>query len=82
MCYLSLLVFLYKVFKFQSSVCNGCHDVLMMYINIFILNIHDVDCRCIIVGINKTEVMNLLRNADLSENSGSLWIIKKLSCIV
>ena len=25
--------FLYKGFKFQSDVCNGCHDVLMMSIN-------------------------------------------------
>ena len=54
MYYLSLLVFLYNVFKFQSSVCNGCHDVLMMYIKIFIPKIYGVDFRSIIVGINKT----------------------------
>ena len=38
--------FLDKGFKFQSDVCNGCHDVLMMSMNlcdIAILNIHGVD---------------------------------------
>ena len=63
-----LLVFLYKVLSL--SVCNSYHDVLMISIdisNIFISNIHDIDCRCIIVGINKREAINLLRNAHLSE---------------
>ena len=43
--------FLEKGFKFQSSVCNGCHDVLMFIdINsIAILNIHGVNYCCIIV---------------------------------
>ena len=38
--------FLDKGFKFQPYVCNGCHDVLMMSINlcdIAILNNHGVD---------------------------------------
>ena len=57
--------FLDKEFKFQSSVCEGYHDVLMVSIdfnnnNIPVLNIHGVDyCRI--------RVKNLLRNADLSE---------------
>ena len=37
-----------------------------------ILNTHGVDCYCIIFGIRKSEVINLLRNTDLSEKSGSL----------
>ena len=36
--------------------------------NIPILNIHDV----IVNGISKSEVVNLLRNADLCEKSGTL----------
>ena len=43
--------FLDKGFKFQPDVCNGCHDVLMISMNlsaITILNINDVDYRCII----------------------------------
>ena len=45
-----------KGFKFQSDVCNGCHDVLMMFVklnNIAILNIRDSDYSCIINGISK-----------------------------
>ena len=26
--------FLYKGFKFQPNVCNGCHDLLMMSMNL------------------------------------------------
>ena len=57
--------FLDKEFKFQSSVCEGYHDVLIVSIdlsnnNIPVLNINGVDyCR--------KRVKNLLRNADLSE---------------
>ena len=48
--------FLGKGFKFQSTVCDGCHDALMMSIeinSIAILNIHGVDYQCIFVGIRK-----------------------------
>ena len=57
-----LLAFLDKELKFQSCVCNGCYDVLIMSIEInstVVLNIHGIDYCCIIVGINKREVINL-----------------------
>ena len=78
---MSLLVSADKVFRFQPAACNGCRDVLIMSIDlniITILNIDGVDYRCIIAGISKSEAINLLRNADLSEKSGSfsLWYIK------
>ena len=60
---------------FQSSVCNVCHEVLMMLIDFnrfAILNIHDIVYLCIIARISKSEAINLFKNADLSENSGSL----------
>lgn len=41
-------------------------------INITILDIHGVDCCCIVVGITKSETINLLENADLSEKSRSI----------
>ena len=41
-------------------------------INSIVLNIHGVDYRCIINGIIKRGVLNLLRNTDLTERSGSL----------
>ena len=61
--------FLNKGFKFQPNVCNRCHDLLMMSMNlsdITMLNIISVD-RCIVSGIRKNEVINLMQNTDLSE---------------
>ena len=45
--------------------------------DIAILNIKCSDCRCINL-ISKTEVINLMQNADLKEKSGTLSNIKKL----
>ena len=48
---------------FQADVCNGCHDLLMMSMNlsdIVILNIHGANYRCIINGISKSEAINLM----------------------
>ena len=62
-------------FKPQSNVCNRCHDLLMMFMNlsnIAILNIEVSDYRCIISLISKNEAINLLQNADLTEKSGTL----------
>ena len=64
-----------KEFRFQPGVCNGCHDVLMMYFflnSIVILNIYGVDYQSIISGINKSEALNLFKNVDLSGKSGAL----------
>ena len=70
---MSLLVFLDRGFKFQAYVCNGCHDVLMMSVNfnvIAILNINGANYRCIINGISKSDVVNLLQNTNLTEERG------------
>ena len=40
--------------------------------NITVLNINGLDYRFIIVGISKSEAINLLKNANLSDKSGSL----------
>ena len=64
--------FLDKGFKFQSYVCQ---NVLMMSMNlsdIAILNINGADYCCIVSGISKSEVINSLKNADFTENSGKL----------
>ena len=66
---MSLLVFLKHSFKFPPNVCNRCHDLLMMSINlcdIAILNIKGSDYCCIISLISKNEAKNLLQNADLT----------------
>ena len=45
-------------YKFEPNFCNKCHDVLMTTYelkNIAILNVKEVDFRCILWGICKTE---------------------------
>ena len=44
--------------KFQDSVCNSCHDLKMLSVNvsdITIIIIKNVDYRCIIHNNNKSE---------------------------
>ena len=62
--------FLDEGFKFQLDVCNDCHDLLIMFMNISDMN--GTDCRCIINGISKKEAINLLQNVYLTEKSGVL----------
>ena len=67
--------FLNNGFKFQTYVCNRCHDLVMMSINlsiIYILNIKNVHYRCIFHGISKSEAIELLQNIDLTKKSGTL----------
>ena len=67
--------FLNYSFKLQPNVCNRCHDLLMMSVNlsnIAILNIEGSDYCCIISLIIKNEAINLMQNADLTEKSGAL----------
>ena len=64
--------FLNFSFKFQPNVCKRCHDFIMMSMNlsdIAILNIKGSDYRCIISLIRKTEAINLIQNAGLTEKS-------------
>ena len=67
--------FLNKDFKSQQNVCNRCHDLLMMSMNlsdIAILNIKVSDYCCIICGIRKSETINLMQNTDLTKKSRTL----------
>ena len=64
--------FLDKWFKFQPDVCNGCHDVLMISLNlcdIAILNINGADYCCIISRISKSETINFMQNINLTKKS-------------
>ena len=52
-------------FKFRQNVCNGCHYLLMIYINlsdVSIFNIKDADYRCNISGVNKSDATILSKN--------------------
>ena len=64
--------FLDKGFKFQLDVCNSCHDVLIMSMNlcnIAVLNIYDADYCCIISVISKSGNINLMQNMDLTKKA-------------
>ena len=66
--------FLNKGFKFQPNVCNRCHDLLIMSMNlsnIAILNIKGPDFRCIMNRISKNEAINFMQNTDLTEKNGT-----------
>ena len=59
-------------YKFESHVCNKCHDVLMTAYelqNIAILNVKAVDYRRIIWGISKNEAVNIQNNSVLKDKS-------------
>ena len=52
-------------FKYQYSVCNVHHDLLMQCVNISDIAISTVkgaDYRCIIHGVSKSDAINLLEN--------------------
>ena len=58
----------YHGFKFQDSGCNGCHDLSKLCLNlsdIAINTIKNVDYRCIIHNISKSDAIHLLENSML-----------------
>ena len=67
--------FLNYSFEFKPNVYNGCHDLLMMSMNlsdIAILSIKSSDYHCIVKLISKNEAITLIQNADLIEKSRTL----------
>ena len=51
-------------FKSQDYVCNGCHDLTVLSVNISdiaTITIKNVDYCCFIHNISKSEVINLLK---------------------
>ena len=58
-------------FKFELRVCSKCHDVLAtpyeLKKNIAILNVKNVDFRCILWGISRDEAVNRLNNSVLED---------------
>ena len=62
--------FLNHGFEFQDSECNGCNDLTMLIVNmtnIAIITVSNVDYRCIIHNIVKSEAINLLKNYVLED---------------
>ena len=60
------------IFEFQDSVCNDCHDLTILIVNIndiAIITVKNVDYRCIIHRISKCETINLLENSVLEHRA-------------
>ena len=55
--YLSLLAFLEKGLRFQSSVFNCRHDILMMSFGINNIAILDIHCICCFIYVLSLEVL-------------------------
>ena len=61
-------------FKYQPSVCNGCHDFSMIVQKIddfVILRVKGVDYRCCVFNMSKKDAISLLNNSVL-DNKGVL----------
>ena len=62
-------------FKFQLNVCNRCHGLLMKYLNfsdVAKVNAKGSHYRCIISLISEDEAINLMQNAELTEEKGTI----------
>ena len=58
-------------FIFHCSVCNGCHDLTILCLNISdiaIIAVKNVDYCCIIHNISKSEAINLLKKFLLEDH--------------
>ena len=63
-CMIFLYWFFNHGFKFQDYVNNGCHALTMLSVNISdiaIMTVKNVDYRCIVHNIRKSEATNLLK---------------------
>ena len=57
-------------FEFQYSLCNVCHNLSMLCLNISdisITTVKDVDYCCIICNNSKSEAINLVKNSVLED---------------
>ena len=53
-------------FKFQDSVCNGCHDLTVLSVNISniaTITFKNIDYHCIVHNIGRSEAINFLKNS-------------------
>ena len=69
------ILFFNHGFKFQDSVCNGCHNLTMLCLNISnftIITVKNAGYCCIIHNISKSEAINLIESTVL-ENRGYIY---------
>ena len=74
-CIVSYYWFFNHEFKFQNSVCNGCHDLMMLFLNIgdiVIIIVKGLDYHCITHGTSKSGAILLLKLC-----AGRSWVYIK-----
>ena len=57
-------------FEFGDSICNGCHDLSTLSFSISdiaIIAVKNIDYRCIIHNISKSEAIDLLESSVLKD---------------
>ena len=71
-------------FKFQTSPCNSCHDLLMLCLNInniAIIIVKGADYCCIIHDISKSDAIDLLKSSVLDDRGYIKKCISKKSIL-
>ena len=62
-------------FKYEAYFCNGCHGLMQKAINFndtAIVSIKGSDYRIHFWYMNKNDAINIMKNSNLNEKSGSL----------
>ena len=69
-----------KELKFHPYVCNRCHNLVMMSMNVSdtaILNIRSAAYCCIVSGISKSEARTLMQNIGLTSSLSHIKLVNK-----
>ena len=67
--------FLYKGFKYESNLCNGCHDLMQKTMNfndVAIGSIKENDYKIHFWYMRKDDALNIMKNSNLIEKTGLL----------
>ena len=62
-------------FKYEPYLCNGCHNLMQKAMNFndfAIVSIKESDYRIPFTYMSKIDVINIMKNSNLNEQSGSL----------
>ena len=64
-----------KVFKYETNLCNSCHDLMqkaMSFNDVTIVSVKESDYRVHFWYMSKDDAINFMKNSDLNEKSGLL----------
>ena len=69
--------FLDKNFKYEPSLCKGCHDLMQKALNfndVAIVSVKGGDYRIHFCYMSKNDTINVMKNSNLNEKSEPLYI--------